>query len=316
MNTEVQSLSISDIIVNSFKKTFLNWKTFLEFLMLPYLGVILGVWISILPPILLMAMYTKKGFSASPGAAVSVLICVLLGLAIFACSFWIYMVRSAACYNIAGKLIAENQVGSLEEAEKDISQRSGSYVKFLLWAALFGLVIFFVSMAILFLMFGKGMAATQGLVYYQRQFVTQILSVIAGVPFALSLASFVFNPELKPLNSIIKGLKLVAANFLHTLGFYALIWLMLSVINSAVALSGLTIMLIGAIPLTVAIILKAGAAAVALFGVIFVLIAIVAMLLMFAAILIAGGPLVTLFLTYWYSRLEAKSNTAQQQEGV
>ncbi len=308
MIEKTKELSIINIIFNSIKKCFSNWKQFLKLMLLPYLSLNLGVLIFV-GAIMLMVAIPSGG--QNPGISFVMSIFILIsGIALFCYAFWIYIIRYASCYNISKKLIEEEQVDFEEEATGMV-QRSDSYAKFLFWMTLFYTALIVAMVALMYLIFGTTEPAKYSPGYFLQEFVSQVFRFIFFLPLILSVASFVFNPDLKPLNSIIKGAKMVVKNFLPTLWFCLIAEIVsLTIIYTAIALFAIVAVLIF-VPL--AILIKAKVIAMGIFVVVAVvtgIIAIVALLLLS----ILANALYALFLTHWYFRLEAKNSQPLQVE--
>jgi|GEM_PF-6089187 len=311
MSAEVKILPMYQIIIDSFSKTFSNWKMFLKFLLLPYLGSVLGVLIAIIPPIFALSLSIGiKSSSLSAGAVIITLLSIVIGSVIFLWSFWIYIVRVAACFNIARSLINTGESGSLEEAVQNITERWGNLLKFWLWSLLIGIVIFVIILTVTLLLFGVEVAQNS-FKYYMREWVYQILNFLLGLPFILSFAAFVFNPDLKPFDAIVKGVRMVMKNFLPTLGFWLLSYASaLAVIFTAYVVFIIAMLLLSA-PLFIVLAVKANIVLIIAAGIIAALGNFVVFFALLAFILMTA-VLYTFFLTHWYMRLEAK-NTEQLQ---
>ncbi len=92
-------------------------------------------------PFLLVAFGTILGLSPLALKNETSIILALIGLVILLVFFWSYIVKSAGIFNLINGLIVSGQVLPYKGLDKNITQRSGKYIKFLLYYALLSVLI-------------------------------------------------------------------------------------------------------------------------------------------------------------------------------
>lgn len=271
-----QPLSIFGIIGDSFRKSFNNFKPFLKFFAYPVFGQIIGLFIALIPAIVLPALLIAGAGASASVVIALVALSLIIGLPLFCHAFWKCMVRTAASYIIAKELILKNKLMDFKVAEDMIYKRAGSYVGLLLWLTLIGIIIYIVGYILLYIAFGGAIVtdvkAGAGM-YYTQQFILQAITAIMMIPFSLSYSAFSLNPEFLSLPAIKKSLALINKKFIKTLLF-------LAAISAVFFIIAIPMILLLLIPIV-------GFIAVMLIAIIFI-------------------PLYVMLYTHWYLKLEAE----------
>ncbi|MBQ3101371.1 hypothetical protein IJC60_00030 [bacterium] len=119
------------IALEALKFTFKNFKKLLPYFILPYLLVTLGTVLGFIPAYSLV----KNDYS-------SIFIIIgLVGLVLFLASFWSYIVKGAGLYSLINGLLATGQLLPYSGADRNIEERAGKFIKFLLYYALISILI-------------------------------------------------------------------------------------------------------------------------------------------------------------------------------
>ena len=137
-----------NIIRRSFDFLAKNLFTFIKCAFFPVVMQILGIILSLFPCIFLTVIQKLNGEALIP-YIIPMLICLIVGIILFCIGFWKYLLLS--CYFTLGTNdYDENKGFYLQIYKNDILKRQGNYAKVLLWAALFGILIFVAGMLIVF----------------------------------------------------------------------------------------------------------------------------------------------------------------------
>lgn len=170
------------IALDAIKFIFKNFTRILPYFITPFLLVTIGTALGLSPLVL------KNEAS---------IILALIGLVVMLVFFWSYIVKSAGVYSLINGLIVSGQVLPYEGMDNNIKERSGKYIKFLLYYALLSILI--ISPFFIFPFF---LNKTILVVAFLTSVLITVFVVWAFVRLIFATAAFTFNNFDKPVESI------------------------------------------------------------------------------------------------------------------
>lgn len=159
---------------DAIKFTFKNFTKLLPYYIAPFLLVTIGTALGFLPLLL--------------QNEVSIILAII-GLVIMLAFFWQYIIKSAGIYSLINGLISAGQLFPFEGVDKNIAERSGKYIKYLLVYALLSCLI--VSPAFIVpILIPKNLSIV---LYALLAVLFTVFLIWIFIRLTFSLAAFVFN---------------------------------------------------------------------------------------------------------------------------
>lgn len=180
------------IALNAVKFTFKNFTRILPYFITPFLLVTLGTALGLSP------LVFKNEVS---------IVLALIGLVVMLVFFWSYIVKSAGVYSLINGLILSGQVLPYEGLDKNIKERSGKYIKFLLYYALLSILI--ISPFVIFPFFLNKVNLVGACIVYA---LITVFVVWAFVHIIFATAAFTFNDFDDAVEPIAYSYKLARGN--------------------------------------------------------------------------------------------------------
>ena len=206
-----------NIIRRSFDFLEKNLFTFIKCAFFPIVMQTAGIILSLFPCIFLTAVQKLNGEALVP-YIIPMLICLIAGIVLFCIGFWKYLLLS--CYfSLGANDYDENKGFYLQIYKNDILKRQGNYAKVLLWAALFGILIFAAIMLAIFVIYNT---ATQilSLILAILLMTTALIWYYVKITFIVPI--FTMEKDLKPYDVFLKSFNMIKGSkfwFIFALGF-------------------------------------------------------------------------------------------------
>ena len=171
------------IAIDTIKFTFKNFWKLLPYYITPFLLVTIGGGLGFMP------IYFQTP---------AVIILALIGLIVLLASFWSYIVKGAGVHSVVNGMLAMGQIIPFEGADKNITQRTGKFIKFLL--VLGGLsILVALPVALSGFIFVKAENIALALVLF---FISLGLIVWFSLKISMAYPAFIFNDFEKPMDAI------------------------------------------------------------------------------------------------------------------